>query len=274
MELNVPIRTTMALIKHDLPIISVEEWQFLKELIVILRPLEDVTRAMSGENYLTGSSVIILTDGLLNIHRELDKNKNNCTVSKAVISSILDGINSRLGDLENSNSLISTTILDPRLKNIAFSNDNVGERAKRAAISLITEVLKKPSTHFEDTKENKAANTETVKKHEHSIWSSFDRKVATLKPTGSARSKAIIEVQRYLEEPPIPRKENPLIWWTNNSHNFPNLSSIVREKCIVVATSVPCERLFSKSGLILSDRRNRLSSEKIKQILFINNNKD
>lgn len=273
-ELEEPIRTTMALIRHDLPIISEEEWQFLKELIVILRPLEDVTRTMSGENYLTGSSVIILTDGLRNVYRELNKKNHFSTISKTIISSILDGINCRLGDLESSNSLTLTTFLDPRFKNIAFSNEYVGESVKRAAISLITKVLKNQTTNAEETKENEATNTETQEKSENSIWGSFDKKVANLKPTGSAQSRAIIEVQRYLEEPPINRKENPLNWWKNNSHNFPNLSSIVREKFIVVATSVPCERLFSKSGLILSDRRNRLGSEKVKQILFIGNNKD
>ncbi|CAH1979232.1 unnamed protein product [Acanthoscelides obtectus] len=140
-ELEEPIRTTMALIEHDLPVISIEEWQFMKELVDILRPLEDVTKVMSGQNYVTASSVIILTDGLLDIYKELQY-KEFSTISKAVIFSIIDGINSRLGNLESSNSLVITTFLDPRFKNIAFSNDDVTERAKKLITSLITSKIK------------------------------------------------------------------------------------------------------------------------------------
>lgn len=109
---------------------------------------------------------------------------------------------------------------------------------------------------------------------ETSMYRRFDRKVASIQPGGTAQSRATIEVQRYLEEPPISRHEDPIKWWKNNSYNFPHLSELVKRQFITVATSVPCERLFSKSGQILSDRRSRLSSTKVKQILFINCNRD
>lgn len=35
------------------------------------------------------------------------------------------------------------------------------------------------------------------------------------------------------------------------------------------ATSVPCERIFSSAGLVLSDRRCRLKSEKVNMLLFL-----
>lgn len=112
-----------------------------------------------------------------------------------------------------------------------------------------------------------------TEREEASVWGNFQKKVAKFQPTGTAESKAIIEVQRYLEDSPIPRTEDPLKWWKNNAYNFPYLSSLIKEKFIPVATSVPCERLFSKSGQILSDRRSRLSSNKVKSILFLNYNR-
>lgn len=270
-NLEEPIRKSMALINHDFPIISVEEWEFLKEMIIILKPLEDVTKTMSGENYLTGSSVIVITDGLVNVYEKLLKDEYN-KVSNDVITAILNGIRTRLGDLENSNSLTLSTFLDPRFKNIAFSSEKITEKVKNAVTSLIINNEKKKidSSQVKDDLRRQETDTNV----ENSIWSSFDNKVAVLKPMGTAHSRAIIELQRYLEEPPIPRKEDPLAWWKNNAYNFPHLSAIVLEKFIVVATSVPCERLFSKSGLLLSDRRNRLSSNKVKKILFLNSNKN
>lgn len=41
-ELEEPIRTTMALVNKDLPVISVEEWEFLQELVKVLAPLESL----------------------------------------------------------------------------------------------------------------------------------------------------------------------------------------------------------------------------------------
>lgn len=40
----------------------------------------------------------------------------------------------------------------------------------------------------------------------------------------------------------------------------------------VPATSVPCERIFSKTGQIISERRNRLSHNKVEKIIFLNAN--
>jgi len=38
----------------------------------------------------------------------------------------------------------------------------------------------------------------------------------------------------------------------------------------VVATSVPCERLFSEAGQVISQKRNRLSPDRVNQLLFLN----
>lgn len=63
-ELEEPIRTTLALLDKDLPIICTEEWKFLNEMVEILRPLEELTKMISGEKYVTGSSVIIFVQGI------------------------------------------------------------------------------------------------------------------------------------------------------------------------------------------------------------------
>jgi hypothetical protein len=57
-------------------------------------------------------------------------------------------------------------------------------------------------------------------------------------PTGTCKSRAIIELQRYIEEPLLPHHSDPLNWWKTHAYNYPNLSRIVREKFGTVATSV------------------------------------
>ncbi|CAH1107425.1 unnamed protein product [Psylliodes chrysocephalus] len=145
---------------------------------------------MSGERYLTASSVILLTDGLLNVFETLQK-QDFMPEIQSVITTIIQGIKTRLGDLESSLSLTLATFLDLRFKNLGFSNNQVPERAK-------------------------------------------------MNPSGIAQSKAIIEVQRYLEEPPISKEQDTLKLWKNNAYNFPNLAEVVKTKVVTIATSVPC----------------------------------
>lgn len=80
-------------------------------------------------------------------------------------------------------------------------------------------------------------------------------------------------MNRYLDDECISRNEDPLLWWQRNQHLYPLMASVVKTKFSVIATSVPCERLFSKAGNIITECRTRLSAKQSKQILFLNTNK-
>nr|CAI5857914.1 unnamed protein product [Callosobruchus analis] len=83
---------------------------------------------------------------------------------------------------------------------------------------------------------------------------------------------AVTELQRYLGDGVLSRNKNPLDWWRENQYNYPYLSRLVRSKCCALGTSVPCERIFSKAGNILNERRTRLNNKTLKHLLFINVN--
>jgi hypothetical protein len=76
-------------------------------------------------------------------------------------------------------------------------------------------------------------------------------------------SRAIIEVHRYLEDDLIPQNSDPLQWWRNNKFKYPKLSLLVQERFCALASSVPCESLFSKAGQVLNEA-------KTKMLLFFN----
>lgn len=85
---------------------------------------------------------------------------------------------------------------------------------------------------------------------------------------GTKVSRSIVEIQRYLEQPLLNLSMSPLMWWKEHAYNFPHLSELVKFKFGTVATSVPCECIFSNSAQIISDRRNRISSDKVNQIML------
>lgn len=82
----------------------------------------------------------------------------------------------------------------------------------------------------------------------------------------------IIELDKYMHEPLINRHEDPLKWWTAHKLLYPRLFILVRKRLCILATSVPCERLFSEACLVITERRNRMLASKSSKVLFLNQN--
>ncbi|XP_050311482.1 E3 SUMO-protein ligase ZBED1-like [Anthonomus grandis grandis] len=274
-ELEEAIRTTLALMDSvSLPVIPTEEWTFMKELVIILKPFFDVTELMSGEKYVTLSLVIIMTNGLKNVCNEmLNSDQFTTEVSQNFIKNLIQNITSRLGDLESSKTLIVSTFLDPRFKNIGFSNPVVSDKAKEYVTGLVAQNIRARCETTGEAGLEVGAGNATSEKPLFDLWKQFNKSVSSHpKVNQSPQARAIVEVNRYLEEEIIPRNEDPLKWWANNGAVFPNLSHVVRCKFGTVSTSVACERMFSKTGLIISERRSRIKLEKVKKIMFLNVN--
>lgn len=94
----------------------------------------------------------------------------------------------------------------------------------------------------------------------------------TLSTSRNPTAEAFMEVRAYLDEPLSGREKDPLTWWRDRALTYPKLSMLMAKKLCVVATSVPSERIFSKTGLIISDRRSRLNPAKVRALVFLNAN--
>ncbi len=81
---------------------------------------------------------------------------------------------------------------------------------------------------------------------------------------------ALSELEQYFKLPVLRRKEDPLLWWKQNSHVFPFIQNVARVYLSTVATSVPSERLFSKAGELISTKRNRIKPKNVDMMLFLN----
>ena len=52
-------------------------------------------------------------------------------------------------------------------------------------------------------------------------------------------------------------------WWQKNQENFPYLSVLARIYLSVNPTSVASERIFSKAGYIINNKRSNLKEKKL-----------
>lgn len=271
-KLENAIRSTVALLDVELPILTFQEWKIVGYLCTISKPFYDVTNTISGEKYCTASMIILLTNGLNKVLFNLSE-KDYLPAVLEVISKLKIGLSTRLGNIESSHTLQVCTFLDPRFKHLTFSLPNYADNARKLVTNALTN-----STQIEINRKATDLNTikdknmsEENKQHDElSVWSAFEE--IALKFRGIPISRALLEIQHYLEEDILQRKADPLDWWKNHSVLFPRLSKFAKEKLRALGTSVPCERLFSKAGLIVSERRNHLSDNKTKILFFLNSN--
>ena len=95
-----------------------------------------------------------------------------------------------------------------------------------------------------------------------------DEESVPVTPTAQAE----IAVTSYLNMPKAPLQSNPLDYWKDNAKVFPILAEIAKSVLCVPGSSVSVERVFSKNGIIITQRRNRLSPTHVKQLSFIAHN--
>jgi len=112
----------------------------------------------------------------------------------------------------------------------------------------------------------------TASNKEDSIWNDFDLEVTDIVQSQDPKALMIIKVDKYLQEPLIARSNDPLKWWNENKNIYPTLFEIMKRRFCIQGTSVPSERVFSKGGQVVTEKRNRLSSKRVEQIIFLNFN--
>lgn len=66
-KLETTIRSTLAVLDKDLPILTMEAWKIISELCQVLKPFEVVTKTISGEKYCSASLIIPFNKWLKNI---------------------------------------------------------------------------------------------------------------------------------------------------------------------------------------------------------------
>lgn len=122
-ELETSIRGTLGLLDKAPNVLYPNEWTVIKEFCKVLQPFEEATRAVSGEQYITASMVIVIAQGLQDVCQQLT-HEDYSQQTKDLINNLINGMKDRQnwGNLQKSMTLSRCTFLDPRLKHIPFSH--------------------------------------------------------------------------------------------------------------------------------------------------------
>ncbi|XP_028296828.1 zinc finger BED domain-containing protein 4-like [Gouania willdenowi] len=268
-----PVISTLALINAPLSTLSTEEWEIAQETADILKPFEEVTVEVSAERFVTASKVILMARGLQRIVARHQRSPSVHEPIKKLVDSLMSEMQKRFSKVEHIEKLADATCLDPRFKKQAFVNSKAAEDTVKRITAAAAHNHPSHSEEEESQNPSVAASTGAM------FWEDFDERVASTRAstssdsaTSSTSTAAMMEMRAYLAEPLLSRSSDPLAWWRMCSPVFKTLCEVMKTRLCIVATSVPSERVFSKTGQIITDRRNRLSPSKVRQLVFLNAN--
>ncbi|XP_018398072.1 PREDICTED: zinc finger BED domain-containing protein 1-like [Cyphomyrmex costatus] len=271
-KLKVPLSAALSSLPSPPDNLRSEEWNELHECISILKPVEQLTVKISGEQYPTLSSVIPLIRGTQHLLRN---NFPDTDIAKQLKKTLVDVIDNRLGCVEINKTAAKATFMDPRFKKAAFGTEENADRVQRYVVEELTQFMRynlinqdrsSTSNSFHESQEQQQQSTEGYEE----LWQHFDQKVHDHMNVETPTSSALIKVKQYVELPYLERKLNPIEFWENRKKIDSGLYEISLKYLSIPATSVPSERVFSKAGLVCNQRKNRLEPKKIDQILFLN----
>lgn len=245
------------------PALTAENYIVVEEIMRMLEPFEVATTTISGESYVTASLIIPLLRGISIKLAYLDASV--LTVEgRQVLNSLVKSVDERLRPFNTRTVNKLATILDPRFKKHGFKTPEEADNAAQLLQGEHAAFIASTPTEMSDIQASTSTSTAEANSVSDDLLFLSDQVRHTTPVVES-----IIDVRQYLEKPPIHKHACALKYWAKST----NVLSIMANKYLCcAATSVPSERIFSKAGLIMNEKRNRLKEKNLNTLLFINQN--
>ncbi|XP_058985453.1 E3 SUMO-protein ligase ZBED1-like [Musca domestica] len=250
--------------KAPLPL-TAGDIEFLQDLKQLLMPFDAATVQTSSSAAVTISLVVPLTCG---IFKSLDELKSTMKTSEGHQACIflLERIKKRLFPYEERTVTRLGTVLDPRFKKEGFlfpSNADGGTQFLQNVLSG----MNKNNTMEQDNLEPSCSKN-IHQSSQPPLLKFVGNKIAS--KVRSHQVGAIISLRQYFENAAL--EIDPLQYWKNCSGQMSLTKSCALRYLCVPATSTEAERMFSKTGAIISERRSSLKPKNIDMLLFVNKN--
>lgn len=113
--------------------------------------------------------------------------------------------NNRFKNYENNFLLAHSTILDPRFKKLGYRDtDKFNSAVSQMKKALPVQTNRNGASNINNENEQGKAQKETL-----SMWADFHEKAKTFSAVFNPVAARIIECDKYLNEPLLPRNEDP-----------------------------------------------------------------
>ncbi len=223
------------------------------------------TDALSGEKNVTVSAIRPL---LKHILEELVASTDvDCALVKEMKETIADDLQARYINGGISELIDMCSFLEPRFKTRYLEDEEETLAKVEREGSELADILHKSSQSQEEVppppKKSKGLGA---------ILAKVVESAGGQEEPSSPNERIKKEIQLFRDKPAIDPDSDPLRWWADEQKRLPILAELARKYLCVCGTSVPSERIFSKSGYIVNIYRSRLSPKNVNMLVFLAQN--
>ena len=156
------------------------------------------------------------------------------------VGALKKSMQTRLNKYKEEQAYHCATFLDPRFKLEAFTSEEEADKVRLEITDLV-----KTSTTTQLSEDTQDISQSPTRKRSRL----FDFKRHSSLTTSPQSS----EVTKYLAEQTPEETDNPLQFWKTAEASFPALATLARKYLALTASSAPVERVFSISGVLITD---------------------
>uniref|UniRef100_A0A8C7CZS2 HAT C-terminal dimerisation domain-containing protein n=1 Tax=Oncorhynchus kisutch TaxID=8019 RepID=A0A8C7CZS2_ONCKI len=261
------VAAALSTLDTDIIPLGSADYEVIHQCLGVLGSFNQATAELASEKRVSASKVIPLVR-MLKITLE---NKHG-----AIIHSTATQLASNLQrELQTSCSMVETepilglsALLDPRFKMLAFGNQGYAQEAVKLLTSECASLIRiNPDKDAILPPSTTRSMTPSLTSPHTSSWAMETASISMTQSVQSSTADAAVEVQHYLSDPYLNRVENPMHYWEKHSKVYPHLFQLARKYLSVPASSVPCERIFTKAGDVFNKKRSCLSMKAVEQII-------
>lgn len=254
---------------EELPVtFSQNDWTVLENVVKLLVAFNTITVEICSEKVVPLSKVPYMVRFMIKHVTNIVNEPNLPKEVRKMGNKLKEGLTTQCSDLEANDVICQSVLLDPRLKKRGFPENSFNT----AYSSLLKEVIAIKREKINKMYDTKSLMQYTKPEYFIDMWSEFRENGRP--PDQNLTPDATVEIDVFLSEAYVNMKDDPMTYWGDkmNQEKFPALFELARNRLCVPATSIPCEHLFSKAGNALREKRNFLTSGKLREILFLHQN--
>ncbi|XP_060648729.1 E3 SUMO-protein ligase ZBED1-like [Drosophila nasuta] len=244
------------------PHLTAEEVNVIMDIVKLLAPFNDATQKISAGATVTISLIIPFVCGLLENMEDI-KTTLRTDEGFKMRELLVANIKKRLLEYEKRTPTRIGTLLDPRSKKEAFLSPlNVQEATK-----LLENEISNINRSLDITQET--SEPPTPIESSQPLLKFLKRNIAQM--IKNCRTDSIITLRQYYQSANIDENRDPLKYW-KRAINDTTLQLYAKRILCVPATSIESERIFSKAGIIISNKRASLKPSNVDKIVFLSKN--
>ena len=264
-------------------------------MIALLQPFKDATVNMSRED---GPSLPAVYPTLKKLQGVMEIKDGDTELIKKMKVDAQQNLNKHYTD--TMDILLISSFLHPRTKGLPFVDAETRQNITSQMEAMLTKSIAIRAEGTVEIVNQEPSATITSTEGHHNLNSNLTNFVKSEPPEVKVELSDVVQCKKikleevdvmdWLDDVVVPNEEpvvhndpqsiskreiekiDPLQWWKEREIIFPNLKKLVKKYLCVPASSVPCERIFSLAGHIVSKKRSSLSPENIDLLIFLHKN--